>query len=140
MKYSRYLLFTIIFAFAFSFSSCENEDGGYFGSSSSGTSEGRCSISPTTKKIDGGSGSFTITVKSNTNWSASLNNSGSEGITGMRLSTYSGNGNGKITVSYDAVSSQYYQQQGVVIVSYNGYGGYEQTLTCSVHRKRLPNK
>lgn len=110
------------------------------GASGGGSSQGHsCSISPTSKSIGGTAGSFTISVTANTSWSASLNNSGSQAIKGMRLTNTSGTGNGNITVSYDAATTTYYQEIGTVLVTYTSYGGYKQTLTCSVSRKHLPH-
>lgn len=146
MKNKFKLLGLLFLAVSASMLSCTKESGINGGNSNdvggqnNGGSQvgGYCTIAPETKQIDGGSGSFSISVSSNTNWSVSLNNSGSQSITGLSISTYLGNGNGNITVHYDAVTTQYYQQRGVVIVTYDGYGGVRQTKTCSVYRKHLP--
>ena len=90
------------------------------------------SISPTKVELPASAGSFSIRVKSNQAWTASLNNSGNGGIRGLRLSNYSGYGNGVITVSYDRVLTDCYHESGTIIV----VGSESGTEVCSCGRYR----
>ena len=109
----------------------ENSDGGGGYNNSTHYS---LSISPTRVDLPASAGSFTISVRSNQAWTASLNNSGNGAIRGLRLSNYSGYGNGVITVSYDRVLTDYYHEIGTIIV----VGSESGTAVCSCSRYRHP--
>lgn len=113
--------------------------GGNQGGSSSGesTTYGKLSVSPSSVTLDGGAGSRSIVVTSNTNWSVAVNNSGS-GIDGLKVSTTSGSGNGTVVVSYDAVTTQYYQQHAVITFYYIGAGNVKLSQSVSINRRKLP--
>lgn len=92
------------------------------------------SISPTKVNLSASAGSFSISVKSNQTWTASINNSGSDPIPGLRLSNYYGYGNGAITVSYDRAKTDYYAQIATIIV----VGSDNGTEICTCSRYRYP--
>ena len=111
----------IISAFILSFSSCEDfeyrdENNQENSSENNQTTSYSLSISPTSVQLAGNSGAFTIHVKSNQAWTVSLNNQGRYAVTGLRLSNYSGYGNGVITVYYDKPDGNYYDESGTVVV------------------------
>ena len=106
----------------------ENSDGG---GGNNNPTHYSLSISPTRVELPASAGSFTISVRSNQAWTASVNNGS---VTGLRISNYSGYGNGVITVSYDKVASQYYSQTGTIVV----VGSESGTEVCTCGRYRYP--
>ncbi len=127
------LMLSLVFAIL----SCSREESNPIDDGGGSYTEGaKLSLSPTTIKIDGNAGSRTISVNSNTKWSVGLNNSG-DAVTGLSVSSKSGSGNGTITVKYDAVKTQYYQQSATIIVNYNT-SSPKKYETVQIYRKYLP--
>lgn len=98
------------------------------------------SISPTNMNIGTEAGSFTIYVKSNHEWTATIENS-SKGVNGLQLGNSSGYGDGAVTVYYSVPRRDFYyapgnKESGVVLFHHKGVYGKSQTTSCSVQRVR----
>ena len=80
-----------------------------------------------------------FTVSSNTKWNIYVNNSAKgQSINGLNVYPLNGEGNATITIEYESVESENYQQIASISVFYMSYGT-EQSKTISVNRKHLPN-
>lgn len=97
---------------------------------------GHLSVSPKSINIGASAGRCSISVISNTSWSVFVNSGGS--VNGLSISTSSGFGNGVVTVSYDAVTSQYYQQNTPIVFYYNYSEDIRLSETVTIHRRNLP--
>lgn len=98
---------------------------------SGGTERGKLSVSPTSIKIGNNSGSLTIKVTSNTEWSVFDNGN----ITGMSVSPSSGKGNGRITVRYSNMPQDVHSESAVVVLYYYSQGVELNEMT-DIYRRR----
>lgn len=109
-------------------------------------------ITPTQQEINLGSGSFTINVLCDTEWTVSMwnnNNASNIGnISGLSVSTYSGSGNGSVVVSYGSFKKRGSsdqldycpREQASVTISCksdnrDAKGGGVKTASCQIFRE-----
>lgn len=86
---------------------------------------------------DGGKAYFTI--KSNTNWNIyPNNNSKGENVKGLNVFPVNGSGNMTITVEYDGVETQNYNEKAVLAILYKSYGT-QQHHELTLYRRHLPD-
>lgn len=93
------------------------------------------SISPTNKSIGTEAGSFTIYVKSNHEWTATIENSG-KGVNGLKLGNYSGNGDGAVTVYYSVPRRDFYFAPGNTESGRVVFHHKRGSSSCTVQRVR----
>lgn len=85
--------------------------------------------------IGKGKGIVYFIIESNTSWNIYVNNTGNP-INGLHVYPVNGSGNATITIEYDAVETENYQQMASITIFYLSYG-IRQSVTANVHRKHI---
>lgn len=96
----------------------------------------KLTVSPTLTSIDDNSGTVYINVKSDTEWTATVNNLGTSSIKDIDVSPLSGTNDGTIKVKYGKranVLSNTKESASIVFFYYSS--GYRQGVTSTVKRK-----
>jgi hypothetical protein len=127
MKKLTLLLFTVLFV------SCDKQDTNTPVNVDKGT---KLTVSPTLTSIDDNSGTVYINVKSDTEWTVTINNLGTAGIKDIDVSPMSGSKDANIKVKYGKranILSNTKESISIVIFYYNY--GYRQGVTSTIKRK-----
>ena len=127
MKKLTLLLFIVLFV------SCDKQDTNTPVDVDKGA---KLTVYPTLTSIDDNSGTVYINVKSDTEWTATVNNLSTAGIKDIDVSPLSGKGDGTIKVKYgkraNVLSNA--KESASIVIYYYSYG-YRQGVTSTIQRK-----
>lgn len=123
----------ILFLFIILFISCNNQD---TNTPVNVDKETKLIVSPTNTSIDDNAGTLYINVKSDTDWTVTVNNLASASIKDIDVSPLSGSKDGTIKVKYGKRTnflSNTKESASIVVFYYSC--GYRQGVTSTIQRK-----
>lgn len=79
-----------------------------------------------------------LRISSDTKWDIYVNNLSKDSINGLRVNPLNGSGDATISVEYDGVNTENYQQSSTLVISYKSYG-VTLSRVVEIFRKNLPH-